>query len=101
MCRNCQKLATIDLSLDDALTMVKSHGFLLIPPNAEKQYAVGWDGRAVAFSAEREVAQAGVDKALEEGQVGRWELLQRHLGPWEPATADKPKVGAEFWADQR
>lgn len=101
MCRFCPKLAAADMTLEDAQTLMKIHGFVLIPPNSPKQFAVGWDGRALATSESRGVAQAGVDKALEEGQVGRWELLERYLGPWQAAGPERPKVGAEFWADQR
>lgn len=100
MCRICKQAATADLSLDDLLTAAKIHGFILYPVNSKREYAVGWDGRPVARSDSREVAQAGVDKALEEGQVGRWSLLQRRLGPWEEATDDKPLVGSEFWEAQ-
>lgn len=101
MCRMCPKLAAAGLTLDDAQTLMKIHGFILLPANAHKRFAVGWDGRPMATSDSREVAQAGVDKAHEENQVGHWSLLQQYLGPWEEATPDKPKVGAEFWADQR
>lgn len=101
MCRTCVKAREVGLDLDDMITAVKVHGNIILPPNSPKQYAVGWDGRPLAVSKEREVAQAGVDKAHEEGQVGRWELLQQFMSPWEPATTEKPRVGAEFWADQR
>lgn len=101
MCRTCTKVAEVGLTLEDILTTAKVHGYVLMPPNAPKRFAVGWDGRPMAVSDSRDVAQAGVDKAHEEGQVGRWELLESYSSPWQPATPDRAKVGAEFWADQR
>jgi len=101
MCKTCTKASGIGISLEDMLTAAKVHGFVLLPANSPKRFAIGWDGRPVAMSDHREVAQAGVDKALAEEQVGRWELLQQVMGPWETAEAERNRVGAEFWMEQR
>ena len=101
MCQVCKQAAPVGITLDDILTAAKIHGFLLIPPNSPREYAVGWDGRPMMVSKERDVAQAGVDEAHAQKQVGRWSLLERRLGPWTEADDDKPKVGAEFWEAQR
>jgi hypothetical protein len=95
MCHLCK---TIDL--DDAKTLLAAHGYRFIQPNAPLQYAVTWDDRPVTITDHRERAVTFA-KEQSESNVGRWEAKQRLVGPWEPLTPERAKVGTEFWAEQR
>lgn len=84
--------------VDAMVNALEALGFTILPPDCERRYACGWDGRAVGISESRERAQEAVDAAIEQGQVGRWSLLEQAVGPWQEAT--KPE-GARFWKEQR
>lgn len=84
--------------LGDALDALRLAGYTILAPDCDRRYACGWDGRPIGITEDRERAQEAVDAALEQGQVGRWSLLEQPVGPWVEAT--KPE-GARFWKEQR
>lgn len=82
----------------EAIECLTHLGYTVLPPDAERRFACGWDGRPIGISDQRERAQEAVDAAHEQGQVGRWELLEQVVGPWKVA---KSAEGAQFWREQK